>query len=157
MFEMFIDAVKFNQPIGSWDVRDPRRLERAVRGGLLDDRRASRIVGRARAGRRGRRTGGVAPSSAREAVTSTPPQVSSVTTMEEMFEDADAFNQPIGSWDVRDPCRLEQFSRRGLFDYRRSSRRVGRARARRRRRRPGSVALLGAREANTSAPRRCPA
>ena len=46
---MFFEADAFNQDIGSWDVRDPRRLERAFRGGPFDDRRASRSVGRARA------------------------------------------------------------------------------------------------------------
>ena len=35
-------------------------------------------------------------------------QVSGVTSMRHMFREARAFNQDIGSWDVRDPRRLER-------------------------------------------------
>ena len=35
-------------------------------------------------------------------------QVSGVTSMRYMFREARAFNQPIDSWDVRDPRRLER-------------------------------------------------
>merc|ERR1711940_239570 len=91
---MFHKTYSFNQDIGSWDVRDPRRLE--SRGG------ASTIVARVPKCRAGPRVPPPSSHRGRRSLTRArgrhvrAMQVSRVTTMYQMFSDAYDFNQDLG-------------------------------------------------------------
>ena len=106
---MFLGAKAFNQPIGSWDVRRPASTRASL---LIED--SSTIVARPNA------SSGPARAAAAVAPRASLPcagardrhvraaQVSGVTSTRYMFREARAFDQDIGSWDVRDPRRLER-------------------------------------------------